>query len=512
MFGFLKDKLKEWVDTAKDKLKAEEKPSEEETSKEIVEEVDVSKPEVVKKGKKEKIEKKGKKAKRKSSSVSLEREDSKVASEEEKAEEETVEAEKSEEEEKAEVEISEKKIEEGEITTVSKGQEEVREVEEALEKKEISTGEAVKEIQEITNKTEKIIGVVESVEAAEPKKGFFKKLFGKKQEKEKEEDKAEPVEEIVDVSSVSRETEDSRIAAEAEGKKKGFFERVKSSLSYKISEEDFNSLFEDLEMLLLENNVALEAVEDIKSILSKKLVGKEISKGELESEIRKELKNTLEEIMVEPEDPLDLIKIKKQEKSEPFVILFFGINGTGKTTSIAKIAHLLKSNNFSVVLAAADTFRAASIEQISIHADKLGVPLVKHDYGADPSAVGFDAIKYAQNHRIDAVLIDTAGRMHTKTNLISEMEKICRVTKPDLKVFVAESIAGNDATEQAKTFNEAIGIDGSILSKADVDEKGGTIISVSHATKKPIIYLGTGQNYEDIKLFDKEDFIKSLGL
>jgi fused signal recognition particle receptor len=165
-----------------------------------------------------------------------------------------------------------------------------------------------------------------------------------------------------------------------------------------------------------------------------------------------------------------------------------------------------------VVLAAADTFRAASIEQIAEHASKLGVPLIKHDYGADPAAVGFDAIKYAEKHNIDVVLIDTAGRMHTKTNLLAEMEKICRVTKPDLKIFVAESIAGNDATEQAKSFHEMIEIDGSILSKVDVDEKGGTIISVSHATRKPIFYLGTGQKYEDLELFDKQKYIENLGL
>ena len=183
-----------------------------------------------------------------------------------------------------------------------------------------------------------------------------------------------------------------------------------------------------------------------------------------------------------------------------------------KTTSIAKLTSLLQKNNLSVVLAAADTFRAASIEQIQIHADKLKVPLIKHDYGADPSAVGFDAIKYAKKHRIDVVLIDTAGRMHTKTNLLQEMEKICRVTNPDLKIFVAESIAGNDATEQAKSFHEMIEIDGSILSKADIDEKGGTIISISHATNKPIFYLGTGQKYKDLQLFDKQEFIENLGL
>ena len=163
-------------------------------------------------------------------------------------------------------------------------------------------------------------------------------------------------------------------------------------------------------------------------------------------------------------------------------------------------------------MAAADTFRAASIEQISEHAEKLKVPLIKQDYGSDPAAVGFDAIKYAKKNKINVVLIDTAGRMHTKTNLLNEMEKICRVTDPDLKIFVAESIAGNDAIEQAKTFNEIIGIDGSILSKADVDEKGGTIISVSHATHKPIFYLGTGQKYSDLDFFNKKKFIESLGL
>jgi len=292
--------------------------------------------------------------------------------------------------------------------------------------------------------------------------------------------------------------------------KKSFFSKIKSSFAYKITQEEFEKIFEDLEMLLLENNVALEAVEDIKEKLSKNLVGKEIKKDDLEEEIKKELKNTLNEILIEPDNPLDAIKLK--EKSNPFVILFFGINGTGKTTSIAKLAHLLQKNNFSVVLAAADTFRAASIEQIQIHADKLKIPLIKHDYGADPSAVGFDAIKYAKNHKKDVVLIDTAGRMHTKTNLLAEMEKICRVTNPDLKIFVAESIAGNDATEQAKSFHNMIEIDGSILSKADIDEKGGTVISVSHATHKPIFYLGTGQLYKDLQLFDKQKFIDDLGL
>jgi fused signal recognition particle receptor len=307
-----------------------------------------------------------------------------------------------------------------------------------------------------------------------------------------------------DIEQIKQEIEETK-------GKKGFFARIKEKFTYKITQEEFEELFNDLEMLLLENNVALDAVEDIKKKLTERLIGREIKKEDLESQIKAELKNILNEILIEPDDILFAVKAKKA-MNKPFVMLFFGINGTGKTTTIAKIANLLQKNKFSVVLAAADTFRAASIEQISMHADKLKIPLIKQDYGSDPSAVGFDAIKYAENHKIDVVLIDTAGRMHTKSNLLNEMEKICRVTKPDLKIFVAESIAGNDATEQAKSFNDLIQIDGAILTKADVDEKGGTIISISYATNKPIFYLGTGQEYSDIEPFNKEKFIEKLGL
>ena len=290
--------------------------------------------------------------------------------------------------------------------------------------------------------------------------------------------------------------------------KKSFFSRMKSSFSYKITKNEFDDIFDDLELLLLDNNVALEAVDDIRKNLEKELVGREIKKNDLENEIRNELRKAIEEILIEPDNPLEFIKIA----DKPYKILFFGINGTGKTTSIAKVTNFLKNAGFSVVLAAGDTFRAAAIEQIGEHAEKLGVHLIKQDYGADPAAVGYDAVKYAKKNGIYVVLIDTAGRMHTKSNLMAEMEKIVRVTEPDLKIFVAESVAGNDAVDQAKAFHEAVDIDGIILSKADIDEKGGTVISVSHATGKPIFYLGTGQGYDDLELFNKQKFIESLGL
>jgi fused signal recognition particle receptor len=297
-----------------------------------------------------------------------------------------------------------------------------------------------------------------------------------------------------------------------EPKKLGFFERLKKVFTYTLTEDRFEEIFSELEMLLLESNVALEVVEKIKSDLKSELVGKEIKKDKIETEIQNALKKSIENILIEPEDMMKKIKDFRKNSSEPFIVLFFGINGAGKTTSIAKFAKLLEKNKLSCVMAAADTFRAAAIEQLAIHADKLQVKIIKGNYGADPASVGFEAIKYAKSNKIDVVLIDTAGRMHTKENLLHEMEKISRVTKPNLKVFVAEAVAGNDATEQAKAFNELIGVDGSVLSKVDVDEKGGTILSVGYITKKPILYLGMGQNYEDFELFNKKKFIERLGL
>ncbi len=415
MFGFLKNKLKEWVGKAKEKIAGAEEP--------IAESSDLKKSEPT-----SKKPKKIKKIKEKKADKLIKKD-------------------------------IEEEIKPATIEEVKEAEQEIKETQEIAEK-----------IQENKETPEQAIEELEKIE--------------EKREQEIEE-KIMPLQ------------------------KKSFFQRLKSVISYKITGEEFEEIFNDLEMLLLENNVALEVVEHLKKKLSEKLIGKEIKKENLEQEIKKELKNSLNEILIDPDDPLDAIKFKKEK---PFVILFFGINGTGKTTSIAKLAYLLKNKGFSVVLAAGDTFRAASIEQISEHAEKLKIPVIKQNYQSDPAAVGFDAIKYAKSHHIDVVLIDTAGRMHTKSNLLEEMKKITRVTNPDLKVFVAESIAGNDAIEQAKTFHEMIEIDGSILSKADIDEKGGTIISVSHATSKPIFYLGTGQNYQDLKLFNKEEFIENLGL
>jgi len=295
---------------------------------------------------------------------------------------------------------------------------------------------------------------------------------------------------------------------------KSFFQKIKSKINkIKISEKEFNVYSEELEMLLLENNVALEVAEKIIEKLKEDIIGKELLKKEIEEEIKESFKKIIREILIEPFDVIDKVKEKITDQSkEPYVILFCGINGSGKTTSLAKVTDFLKNKKISCVMAAGDTFRAASIEQLKEHGEKIGVKVISHEYGSDPASVGFDAIKYAKKNFIDCVLIDTAGRIHTSKNLLKEIEKISKVCKPDLKIFVGESITGNDAVEQAKSFNWAIGIDGIILTKADIDEKGGTALSVGYVTKKPILYLGTGQAYDKIEPFDKEKFIERLGL
>ncbi len=295
---------------------------------------------------------------------------------------------------------------------------------------------------------------------------------------------------------------------------KGFFEKITSKISkVKISEKEFEIYEEELKMLLLENNVALEVTEKIIEELKTNIIGQEFLKKEAESEVTEVFKNIIKEILIEPFDVKEKIKEKLQDQSkEPYVILFCGINGTGKTTTIAKIADYLKRNKISCVMAASDTFRAASIEQLKKHGDRIGIKVIAQEYGSDPAAVGFDAIKYSKKNFIDCVLIDTAGRMHTSKNLMKEIEKIKRVCNPDLKIFVGESITGNDVIEQAKSFDWAVGIDGVVLTKADIDEKGGTSLSVGYIIKKPILYLGTGQEYDKIVVFDKNKFIKDLGL
>ena len=355
----------------------------------------------------------------------------------------------------------------------------------------------------------------EKKEKKQIKKDKKKEKEEQKKVEEKQEEKLPELEEVETISELIKEPEEiskpdlEKVEEQVQEKKKrSFFKKITTS-NVTISKKSFEDYAEELETLLVENNVALEVVDKILKYLGTDLIGQSIPKKKLEYTINQSLKEIIQEVLVEP---FDLLKKIKSKPEKPFIILFCGINGTGKTTGIAKIANMLKKQKMSSVIAAADTFRAASIEQIKKHGEKLDIKVISHEYGSDPAAVGFDAIKYAKKNKTDTVLIDTAGRMHTAINLIREIAKIKKVCKPDLTIFVGESITGNDATEQVRAFNDAIGIDAIILSKADIDEKGGTALSVGHTTNKPIIYLGTGQEYDDLEKFDKAKFIEKLGL
>ncbi len=340
---------------------------------------------------------------------------------------------------------------------------------------------------------------------------FLKEKLKEWTEKISGSQKAEKVEEEKTKKIQKSKKEKAVILSIPEEKKelpKSFFQKLKEKAgTVKISEEEFEKYNEELEISLLENNVAFEVVDRIIKKLKENIVGKELLKKEIDFQIRETFKDIISEILIEPFNFIDKVREK-----EPFVILFFGINGSGKTTTIAKIAEMLKNRKISSVMAAADTFRAASIEQLKEHGKKIGIEVIAHEYGSDPASVGFDAINYAKKNKIKCVLIDTAGRMHTEKNLIKEMEKISKVCHPDLKIFIGESITGNDATEQARAFNESVGIDGIILAKSDIDEKGGTALSIGFVTRKPILFLGTGQAYKDIESFDKNKFLEKLGL
>ncbi|MAF36118.1 signal recognition particle-docking protein FtsY, partial [archaeon] len=242
--------------------------------------------------------------------------------------------------------------------------------------------------------------------------------------------------------------------------------------------------------------------------MSEVLIDKPL-KGKLKDIVQQTLKESLDEILdTEPFDVIDMIK----QAEKPFVILFVGVNGAGKTTTIAKLVKYLQKENLSSVLVAADTFRSAAIEQLEHHAKALNVAVVKQSYGADPAAVAYDGVAHAKAKGLDVVLIDTAGRQQSNTNLMQELKKVAKVANPNLTLFIAESIAGSDVVTQVTQFNDVAKVDGVILSKSDVDEKGGAAISVSYVSKKPVLYLGVGQGYDDLTVFKKEEIIEQLGL
>jgi fused signal recognition particle receptor len=298
------------------------------------------------------------------------------------------------------------------------------------------------------------------------------------------------------------------------------FEKLRSGVSSlvqkisqrELSDKDVGQVLDEFLLVLVQNDVAYEVAQKICDGLRQKLEATQVRRF---SDATLPAKSVLRDVL------LDLLKGSGEEiffkgldegkaQHKPVVILFVGVNGTGKTSTVAKIGYLLQQKGYSVLIAAADTYRTGSIEQIEEHARRIGIRTIKHDYGGDSAAVAFDAANYANAHGTNAVLIDTAGRMQTNKNLLEEMKKIARVAKPSLTILIVDALTGNDAVEQGRSFSEAVPIDGVILTKLDADVKGGSAISIAAIIGKPILFATVGQGYEDIISFEPEQMVEKI--
>jgi len=380
-----------------------------------------------------------------------------------------------------------------------------------------STEEVSRKLDEKQEIVESSEGKKEPSDEDSSKKSFLSWMRRKSSEEDSE-DKEPPSEGESTIKSESsakkakkadsqKDEEDKEEEGEGE-EKSGIFSFIKEKT---ITEKNVEDILWELEMSLLESDVALEVAEKIINSVKEDLVGKKIKRSsDVADYTRQALKHAVSTILeVESTDIDSLIKEKKA-RGEPLIIMFVGINGTGKTTTIAKVSTYFINQGYTPVIAAADTFRAGAIEQITHHAESIGVKIIKHKKGADPAAVAFDAVSHAKAKGKEVVLVDTAGRMQTNINLMDEMKKIKRVVDPDLIVFVGDSLTGNDAVEQAMKFHDAVGIDGIILTKADADAKGGAALSIGYVISKPILFLGTGQAYEDLMEFKPDWMIEQL--
>ena len=392
---------------------------------------------------------------------------------------------------KKKLKIFEKKLEEEIEAELEKEIEEKPEPEKKIpeEKVEVTEKPVEKPIEPVEKKERKL---VRRKRARKPKK----EISEEKIKREKEVDKQ--IEESI-------ETELQRIVRT----RKSIEEVVKAEKkpSRTIEEKKLDELLWDLEMGLLESDVAYSVIQSIKKDIKEEIKNVSFSRSKISGFIETVLKNAISHVL-ETNDFNFNEFIEKSEK--PVVIMFVGVNGTGKTLSIAKIAYQLQKEGKTCVMAAGDTFRAGAIEQLTIHAENLGVKIIKHGPGSDPAAVAYDAIEHAKAKHKDVVLLDTAGRMQTNYNLMDEMAKIKRVAKPNLIIFVGDALSGNDAVEQAKRFNEVVGIDGVILTKVDTDAKGGSSLSIAYTIGKPLLFIGVGQKYEDQIPFDPEWMVNNI--
>lgn len=378
----------------------------------------------------------------------------------------------------------------------------------ALESGEDDSGEEVEESSLLSEET------IDSEEITkdkpeEEKKSFFS--FGRKKKEEVEEESAEEAEDDSEEESEDKKSFFSfgrKKSEDDEESSGGFFSFIREKT---ISEKHVEDTLWELEMGLLEGDVAMEVASEVVDSVKQNLVGKKIKRSNDITEYTfNALRDAVAEIIDIPGKNMTEMIEEKKAQGEPLVVMFVGINGTGKTTTIGKLANYYLKKGYTPVIAASDTFRAGAIEQVNYHADNVGVKLIKHQKGSDPAAVAYDAIEHARAQGKELVLIDTAGRMQTNTNLMDEMKKIKRVANPDLVIFVGDALTGNDATEQAVKFNDAIDVDGVILTKADADSKGGASLSIGYVIKKPILFLGMGQGYDDIMEYDAQWMLNQL--
>ena len=431
--------------------------------------------------------------------------DDKSAEEESKVEEESVEEEISVEEEPEEEMVS---VEEDSLEEESKEEMESVEEEPKEEKKSHFWSRNKSEDDDEDESVED-----ESVEE-EPKEEKKSHFWSRNKSEDDEEDESieeesgdeeEPKEEKSHFWSRNKNKEEKDDSSEGKG---GLFSFVREKT---ISEKHVEDTLWELEMGLLEGDVAMEVATEVVDSVKEDLVGRKIKRSSDITEYTYDaLRNAVADIIDIPGKSMTEMIEEKKAQGEPLVVMFVGINGTGKTTTIGKLANYYLKKGYTPVIAASDTFRAGAIEQVTHHADNVGVKIIKHQKGSDPAAVAYDAVEHARAQGKELVLIDTAGRMQTNTNLMDEMKKIKRVSNPDLVIFVGDALTGNDATQQAVKFNEAIDIDGVILTKADADSKGGASLSIGYVIKKPIMFLGMGQGYDDIMEYDAEWMLNQL--
>jgi len=302
--------------------------------------------------------------------------------------------------------------------------------------------------------------------------------------------------------------------------KKGFFQRLKEGLSKthqglvgKIDQliagkkKIDADLLAELEEILITSDIGVKTTQELLRNLTAKVQRKELEDADL---LKKNLQAQMLPILSRQEQPLNLSAV------HPFVIMVIGVNGTGKTTTIGKMAHKFRTQGKSVLLIAADTFRAAAIEQLEIWGQRAGCEVIKQKSGSDPSAVVFDGLKAAKTRGTDVVIVDTAGRLHTKVNLMEELKKVKRIVERELPgapheiLLVLDATTGQNSISQAKLFNQGVGVTGIALTKLDGTAKGGIIVAISDELKIPLRYIGIGEKVDDLREFNAQDFVEAL--